>query len=79
MPTTTAVGFLPLPAPASLSLIPPGLLPFPLSGTTVHNPLSPYFPLPQDSHLPLLVLCQQLVSEQCQIKQMCVVLAGTRY
>ena len=70
-----------LPAPACpqapLSLIPPGLLPFPLSGTTVHNLISPSSPLPQHSHLPFLIQCQQLVSEQSQIKQMCVGLAGT--
>lgn len=70
-----------LPAPACPqappSLIPPSLLPFPLSGTTVHNPISPSSPLPQHSHLPFLIQCQQLVSEQSQIKQMCVGLAGT--
>lgn len=62
---------------ASHSLITPGLLPCPLTGTTVYNPLSPYFPFPQHTHLPLLILCQQLVTAQCQIKQMWVVLAGT--
>lgn len=35
------------------------------------------FPLAQRSQLPLLIQCQQLVREQCQIKQMCVGLSGT--
>ena len=43
----------------------------------MHNPISPSSLLPQHSHLPFLIQCQQLVSEQSQIKQMCVGLAGT--
>lgn len=72
-----------LPAPACPwglhHLISSGLLPIPHFGTTVHNPLSPAFPLPKHPHLPLLALCQQLAGEQCQIKQMCVVLTSTCY
>lgn len=74
------MGFLPLLAlKASHNLSPPGLLPFSLFETTVHNPLSSPFPLPHLSHLLLLILCQQLASKQCQIKQMCIVLVGTDY